>query len=214
MAVIIKSKLNIDKNYTEIRKKEINESIILEIMNDSEIVFPSEYEHIEKQDHSESDFIDVKNNFFYDAKILFDDEMCINLRRKHISNFVNGMQENTSIDITCLTQIEVEGTKLYNLIKERINKLKDNEFGILFLPFPIFMCSSGSIFSELFCDQFDLCIKGIGIQKPLYLIGLNIYGEIVCKEYYEGRIEYLKNKYFDNMLNSEIIDWEIENGSK
>ena len=203
----INSKTKISNHYPKIRKKEVYEPIILAIMNDSKVVFSSKYKHIDIQDNSEPDFIDIYNNYVYDAKLLFPNEVCIALSKWNISDFANGIQESTNIDF----KNQIKKTELYRLIKDRTDKLKDSEFGILFLPFPILMCTRDSIFNQLCVDQIDLCIKELNLNDKIYFIGLNIYGEIVCKEYGEElKIEYMEDKFFTNELNTNIVSWNKE----
>ncbi len=73
-------------------------------------------------------------------------------------------------------------------------------------------CTRDSIFSELCADQIDVCIKELDLNDKVYFIGLNIYGEIVCKEYGEElKIEYMEDKYFNDNLNANIVGWNKEN---
>ena len=73
------------------------------------------------------------------------------------------------------------------------------------------MCTRDSIFNQLCVDQIDLCIKELNLNGKIYFIGLNIYGEIVCKEYGEElKIEYMEDMYFTNELNTNIVSWNKE----
>lgn len=52
-----KNNLILSKDYKEIKNKKTNEQIILNIMNDSTLVFGSKYEHSKSESNGESDFL-------------------------------------------------------------------------------------------------------------------------------------------------------------
>lgn len=211
MGIWIKSKESLDIDYKKIRKKEVYEPIILNIMNDSSLCFPSKYEHKEKQNHGEPDFVDIKSGEKFDAKLLFASQLCKALNEEKIDNFTNDLIDFISIDFPTYREKGPKVFELYKEMKNRIESLEDDETGILFFPFPVLMCTRGSIFSDLCSDQFDWCFREIGVNKKVFFIGLNIYGQVVCKQLGGyGRTEYLTNRYFENLVSTEVVDWGIE----
>ena len=144
MEICIKSKGTIDKNYKLLRKKEYYEPIVLKIMNDSKLVFPSKYKKIEKQDHKEPDFVDIKNGNKFDAKLLFENQICIALSNNDLPSFINKLTDMVGMNIPTVRNIGPEQTMLYQEMERRINSLEDDESGILFLPYPILMSLPGS----------------------------------------------------------------------
>lgn len=211
MAITTTSRLDFAQDYSEIRKKEVYEQVILNIMNDSKIVFPSTYEHIDKQDNAESDFIDINNNLFFDAKLLFQEKLCQALRRGKIEQFLEDISKYTTIDVIKQIEIGMQETPLYKEIETRVKKLKENELGILFMPFPVLNCSSSSAFVNLCSDEFDLCVYELNIKKDLYFIGVNIYGEVICKKYGKEKVvESLRDVYFGDYIKVNAIGWRKE----
>ena len=210
MGIWIKSKESFDIDYKKIRKKEIYEPIILDIMNDSRICFPSKYQHNEKQDCGEPDFIDVESKEKFDAKLLFESKLCIALNEGRIEDFVMNLKNFIGVDVPSQRDKDPKEFELYKEMKDRIESLEEDETGILFLPYPIMLSSPEYIFN-LCSDQFDWLFSKMGVKKKVYIIGLNIYGQVVCKQLggYE-RTEYLENRYFSNLINTEIVDWRIE----
>lgn len=208
MSISIKSKQVFDEDYKYIRKKEYYEPMILSIMNDSKIVFPSTYKYIKKQDNKEPDFIDEINGTKYDAKLLFENHICLALKEKDFGTFMVKLQDMVCINIPIQRESGPKNTMLYAEMEKRINTLEPDESGILFLPFPILMSLPES-FTDLCSDQFDWCFAEMKCKKTVYLIGMNILGMIVCKQLGSyGRTEYLKNIYFDKWFNTELINCE------
>ena len=75
MGIVIRTKGVIDNSYKSIRLCDSYEAIIHRIMNDSKIVFPSEYTHIEpaKQSDGQPDFIDsFLPNIYFDDMVSVD----------------------------------------------------------------------------------------------------------------------------------------------
>lgn len=211
MGIWLKSKESLDIDYKKIRKKEIYEPIILDIMNDSSFCFPSSYEHKEKQDCGEPDFIDIRSGEKFDAKLLFESQLCKALNEDRIDDFIKKLMDFIGVDFTVQREKGPKELELYKEMKNRIKSLEYDETGILFFPFPLLMYTSESIFSDLFSDQFDWCFREMKVDNKVYFIGLNIYGQVVCKQLGGfGRTEFLENKYFANLISTEVVDWGIE----
>lgn len=211
MEIKIYSKESIHNNYKLLRKKEYYEPIILNIMNDSKIVFPSQYILIEKQDNGEPDFIDKETGMKYDAKLLFESSVCQALNEDRIEDFINDLMDCIGMDIPTQRENGVKESKLYKEMEKRIKSLKEDEIGILFLPFPVLLISPDMIFAELCSDQFDWCFSNIKTTNKVYLIGMNIEGTIVLKQLRSNkRIEYLENKYFNDKIQTRLVGYETD----
>ena len=65
----IKTEVNILEGFKTIIKSGNYEKIILEIMNNSNKMFPNKYIHQHNQSHGECDFVDVVSGEKYDAKL-------------------------------------------------------------------------------------------------------------------------------------------------
>lgn len=133
------------------------EKYILSIINRSVKIFSGKtFELIQKQSNGETDFVDNCGKK-YDAKLLLDTQQgqLIGEPKNSIQQWLEVMvQEKTefaeSIRRRDLTY--VEKTKLYQIMKDRVASLKEDENGILFIPFPIVEDFEGGIFFQLATD--------------------------------------------------------------
>lgn len=215
MGIWIKSKESIEIDYKKIRKKEEYEPIIANIMNDSKICFPSKYKHIDNQDHKEPDFIDANSGEKFDAKLLFESQLCRALNEDRIEDFLKNLMDFVGFDFLSQRDKGPKDLELYKEMKSRLESLEEDETGLLFLPFPVLMCSPDSFFFDLCSDQFDWCFREMSVKNKVYLIGLNIYGQVVCKQLGGyGITEYLDNKYFDDLISTEVVGWRIEENTQ
>lgn len=133
------------------------EPLILELMNRSVLFFSKPVRHNENQSHSESDFEDSTGKK-YEAKLIINQSQGSKMGRsinkdiegffneilKELTEFGNSMKKDGFVD--------VESTKLYSIIKDRLKNIKPDENIILFIPFPLFPEIEGSFFWGQFTD--------------------------------------------------------------
>lgn len=133
------------------------EPLILELMNRSKLFFSKPVKHNENQAHSESDFEDSIGRK-YESKLIINQSQGQKLGRKinkdiegffnevikELTEFGNSMKKDGFVDI--------ESTKLYSIIKERLEHIKPDENIILFIPFPLFPEIEGCFFWGQFTD--------------------------------------------------------------
>ena len=124
------------------------EPLILELMNRSKLFFCKPVKHNENQSHSESDFEDSIGKK-YEAKLIINQSQGQKLGRKinkDIEGFFNEvLKELTEFGTRIKADgfVDIESTKLYSIIKERI---EPDENVILFIPFPLFPEIENSFF--------------------------------------------------------------------
>ena len=99
-------------------------------MNDSRICFPSKYQHNEKQDCGEPDFIDVESKEKFDAKLLFESKLCIALNEGRIEDFVMNLKNFIGVDVPSQRDKDPKEFELYKEMKDRIESLEEDETGI------------------------------------------------------------------------------------
>ena len=181
-------------------------------MNDSKVVFPSSYTHIEpaKQSGGQPDYYDnTDNNIIFDAKLLFSEELCKDLSKEEFQKFVIKLNDDVSFDVVEQRSKGPYDMPIFIDMKEKIEKLTGNEIGILFLPFPVSLKHSNSIMA-CFSDVFDYCFSFINTEHEVYLICLNNYNEVVLSKLgAENILEFLPNIYFKDMVSADIVDYRI-----
>ena len=209
MSIVIKTKMGIKDDYKKIRKCDYYEDIILEIINDSKIVFPSKYRHIkpEEQYDGQPDYIDVNEiNNFFDAKLLFSEELCKALSKEDFIRFASNINKYFYVDSKFERLNEPYDMPIYSEMKKNIEKLTGNEKGILFLPFPATEKHSSSMIMSFVYDIFDVCFSHINTEHEVYLICLNDYKEVVLRRLGNySALEYLPNIYFENLITVDIV---------
>jgi hypothetical protein len=153
-------------------------------MKESQSVFPGEYEMVKEQSHGECDFIEVNSNTKYDAKLPFLKNQLALLTdgKRHKPQFeewIKLMQaEASDFDpwvIRNNKDYDIAETKLYQIMKESILRDKIDEHIIFFLPYPISLSISGSIFLQ-FCTDYlkaiynrltdDICLN----ERKIFVI--------------------------------------------
>jgi len=136
--------------FRDLFKRQKYEEYILTIINRSDRIFRDlNFEPVSEQSDGQCDFVD-NHGVKYDAKLLFDKEQGQligdpkNVFQEWLEKMLDEKTEfGESINRRDLTY--VENTKLYRIMKERIESLNNDENGILFIPFPIVDDFRGSI---------------------------------------------------------------------
>lgn len=210
----------IGNNYKDIIKSRNYESIILKIMNNSKFIFKDEYDQILEQSNNESDFKNKNKDEYFDAKILFENEICQNIDKKNISDWLLKFSQNTQEEYDALMSGSCEEdilekiykTKLYIEFKDRIGKIKDGENCILFLPFPLTLEFEESLIVHFTSSIYHLVIRTMMKKEKhflkknqVFIIYPNIENKIVLRRIFDGvkvtyDIEFLSDYYFHEYI--------------
>lgn len=143
------------------------EKYILNLMNESKIIFPGTYASNEDQSDRQSDFYDVATFVKYEAKLPFDKRegelICSNSAdlKEWISFMMNEEEEFCNKIITDRGKYTIDDLQLYKTLVKRLNTVQQNEHAILFFPYPI---------------TFD--VENIGERIPLYQMSSDILSVI------------------------------------
>lgn len=143
--------------FRDLFKRQEYEKYILTIINRSDKIFRGlSFESVPEQSAGQCDFID-NHGAKYDAKLLFDKEQgqLIGDPKNDVQQWIEAMQDEKtefgeSIRRRDLTF--VDNTRLFGIMKKRVESLKNDENGIMFIPFPIVDDFKGSIFLQLATD--------------------------------------------------------------
>lgn len=201
--------------YKDLLKKDIYEPIILEIMNQSTIVFPEKYEQIKEQSNNESDFISNSNDMF-DAKILFYKKQCeaLAVNKDNLTSFMNGIKNETCDISNAIENGDIKAVReciFYKEMKKEIEKAKDGENIILFLPYAFSLEFKDSITASFTSDIFSYIYRVLKKDYPelyrnncIYMIYINFLNEIIIKNLSKNIIEFLELNVFNNYIDFEI----------
>ncbi len=212
----IKINYIIHNNYKDLINKNIYEKVLLEIMNESNIVFPEHYKHIDEQSNGESDFISIDSGELIDAKIIFPKKQCEKLSRNDLNDFYEMivMETNDVYDALIKKKDTLNSTILYKEIFNAFNKIKAKENVIIFIPFPFTLEFERSLSSLFSGDIFSQIIYEIRRKKScyfqehcVYFIYPNLENKIILKNLSTSKTEYLKS----NHLSKYIFIKDLEN---
>lgn len=155
--MIIQNIASISNTIVELFQNHAYEKHVLEMMNLSKIVFPEVYEEVIIQSNGECDFIEKFSQTKYDAKLPFLQKQIQMLTsgQKHaplikewITEMMNEASDYDPLAIRDNPSYNIASTKLYQIIKNAIEKDKPDENIIFFLPYPIVMSIDDSIFLQ------------------------------------------------------------------
>ena len=120
------------------------ETLVGELMNKSQVVFPHSYAHQEDQSAGQCDYIDASTGEKFDAKLPLSskDGKQIGSRKGNVGNFSKIMyQEVAEFTISPGNKANhdamVMDLSLYKTMKNLISKTNPDEHVIFFIPYPI-----------------------------------------------------------------------------
>jgi hypothetical protein len=212
-------KIYISNDYVKLIKKETYELIILRIINESKKIFPGTFEYVENQSNGESDFINVETGESFDSKVLFSSSICKLISKKSsswmsiifdISNETYNAIMNAKTEQEILNNISM--TKMYLEYLKRIDSIKKYEKCILFLPFPLTLDLSKSLFSIISSSSDNLIVKSLIkynktelLDKEIYIIYPNIENKIVIRKLFDGKKAVHEIEFLSMRIISEYI---------
>ena len=222
--MIIKSEFKISNDLLALFNKNNYEAYVLDIMNLSKVIFPNEYSIVKDQSAGQCDFIDTSTDEKFDAKLPFHPiqiEMLTN-GKKHkpeIENWIKELHKEVAEFNPLSVRYNpeyIENLKLYSIMLKQINRDKNDENIVFFLPYPISLSFKDSIFLQFASDYISSIFEKL--KEKIDLINRNIYvvypsseknryvlrstNDIYSKEY----IDYDKiEKYFSH----EVVDVNV-----
>lgn len=177
------------------------ERIILDVMNASKIILPSQYLHQDNQDNGECDFVDAVTGEKFDAKIPIDKRQgqMIGSRKGHVGALTTEFQNEALEFQYCFVGDQkkpITELNLFKKMKNNICKTKSDENVIFFIPYPIVFDFEGfplvgasdllkKIYSEL-ATTTDI------FGKRLYAIYISFDRKIVLRDLKTDKREYIQ----------------------
>lgn len=215
----VKIKIRISDHYTELLNKDRYEPVVLEIMNDSEMVFPDQYRRILNQSHGESDYRNINTGQMIDAKLLFKEKQCYMLSqgKDKLQKWLNSLKaevEELFEAIKSDNKRELNTSMLYFEMTQRLRSIKQDEDVVLFMPYPLAVGYKNgtisylnvNIFQVLFDDMKKNCPE-IVLGKRVYVIYPSLDDRIILSELTaeNGQNEYLVSGALAEYVSMEIF---------
>lgn len=216
----LKYEFSFSENILELFQRHRYEEFIGEIMNLSAKVFPETYTHITEQSNGECDFISNTSGKKYDAKIPFAKKQMklLTSGEKHKPDIIKWLKElqDEASEFNPIElrdgRLQIENTKLYQIMDSQIRKDKKDENIIFFLPYPMILSVRDSIFLQLsgnyFNSIYSTLVKNDEIgEREIFVIypasEKNVYALKNMKNYAVEFVEYDK---LDKYYSCEIIE--------
>ena len=217
MQINIKTYATISENFKLLIKKDNYEKLIFTLLNASTKLFPNQYEHINSQSHGECDFVDLKTNEKYDAKLpittqqgywIGSNNHCF---EKWLESMINECSEFTIKKIKQRElQNNIEDIELYKIMKQKIENDKDDENIIFFFPFPIVYETPNGIYGQFCSDILSNIFDGlkendIVKDRKIYVIYPCLDNRISIRCLNTGVREWFSSKLLDNYIKFDIL---------
>lgn len=207
--------VTIDKSFRSLIQKQNYEKYVFVIINKSQEVFRNlSFTHSVDQAHGESDFID-SNGLQYDAKLLFDKKQgaLIGDPKNSLNEWLQVMlDEKTEFGESIIKRdlYSLPTTRLYMVMKERLESVKRNENVIFFIPFPIVDEYKGSIFLQLTTDFLQAVYQQlvddgmVGSRQVFFIYPSGDPHEYVLRDA-DRRREYIKCEELSDFIKFESV---------
>lgn len=220
----VKHLFTVSNDFIELFNKNNYEKYVLEIMNNSKIIFPNSYIEVSNQSQGQCDFIDSVTNEKYDAKLPFLSEQIKLLtdgikHKPEILEWIKEMHDEAAQFSPHSIRDDpnhIESTRLYNIMRNQILRDKKDENIIFFLPYPISLSIKGSIFLQSTSDYISLIFEKL--KTKIDLIDRFIYTIYPSSEkntfvlrcsnnsYYREYVYYDKMEKF---FSYEVVDVDV-----
>ena len=186
------------------------ETLVLDLMNESKIIFPGHYIHMKNQAHGECDFIDDATDEKYDAKFPINQKQgqMIGSRNGNVNALATEFLKEAFEFGQCFSGNQKKSITELGIFKKmhnNISKTQEDENVIFFIPYPIVFDYEGfpligasdllkKIYSELSANN---DISG----KRVYAIYTSIDHKMVLRNLQTNEREYIQcpelQKYVD-----------------
>lgn len=142
MTTEINVKASISDDFSTIIQGGKYEKLVLDLMNQSKRVFPSQYIHNESQSRGECDFVDIQSGERFDVKLAFnrtEGYLVASEKRNLREWFLYKLNEESEFG-QCVRPggiVGVETTSFYKTIETLLKKINADENAVFFVPYPI-----------------------------------------------------------------------------
>ena len=217
--------VTIDESFRSLIQSQNYEMYVFDIINKSDVIFRKlQFKHIEVQSHGESDFVDNQGQF-YDAKLLFDNKQgsLIGEPKNDINKWLQVMVDEKTEFGKCIEKRDLSflpNTRLYKVMKEKLESVKSNEHAIFFIPFPIVDEYKGSVFLQFTTDFLQAVYQRladdglIGDRKLYFIYPSGDAHEYVLRDDNRSR-EYIKCEELDDFITVDTrIVMEYQRGRR
>lgn len=195
------------------------EPYLLELMNQSTLIFPGQYVSNEDQSSGQCDFYDVYTLEKFEAKLPFDKKegqlICSNNAnlKEWIEFMMNEEEEFGEKIIHYRGQYKITDLTLYKTLEKRINTVQKDENAVFLFPYPITLDMEngdglnllhfcGDILSNIFSE---LAKQGVIGTRKIYVIYPSLDDKMVLRCLNNGQREYLCSSDMKRFFSYEFL---------
>lgn len=215
----------VSNNFVDLFRHHKYEYHILNLMNLSQSVFNGTYEMKKEQSHGECDFVEIKTREKYDAKLPFRPNQIELLTngKKHrpmVKEWIEILQKEASeynpLEIRSNPNYDVADTTLYKVMRCAVERDKEDENLIFFIPFPISMSVKGSIFLQFTTDYLQAIymrlVHDIKMDKrKVYVIyPASEKNEFAIRELGIYHTEYIQYEGMEKYFSYELLNIDFQ----
>lgn len=190
------------------------EPYILALMNQSELIFPSQYAANEEQAHSQCDFYDIRTSEKYEAKLPFDKKegqlICSNSAdlKEWLEFMLDEESEFSDRIVRERGKYRIDGLKLYQTLEKPLKTVQEDENAIILFPYPITLDMEGNGNLNLlhFCGDIlssifgELVHNGVVGTRKIYVIYPSMDNKIVLRCLNTNHREYLVSQELNGIF--------------
>ena len=208
-------KSSIDVRFGDLLKSSNYESLVGQLMNKSEVVFPHGYVHQEEQSSGQCDYIDSITGEKFDAKLPLSrkDGKQIGSNKGNVGNFSKIMYQEAAEfrfhpEHMASHDSLVKDLSLYKIMKDLIAKTKPDEHVVFFIPYPIVIDFTGFPLSgavDILKAIYRLLNKEFDFgEKQICAIYVAYDKKVVLRNLGKDKREYIE---FDEL--KRFVDYEV-----
>ncbi len=222
------SEFKIFDAFINLIKKEVNEPLVLEIINKSQIIFKNHtpLTHVKEQSNGEPDYMSIDGESGFDLKIMLPDSFCEELSTKSVLKTDGLVDLNDRINKVLVpdgfeffkgfwhkNNKKIE--KYMNRFKRKIHHTLTKSNVIVFWPFPLLKFPdqlSSIIFKSSPENWLDIIMDGCNneVLGKIYLLAPTYQNIFYLKKIDEVFPEYIAHdEYFIDFLWSRITNWGV-----
>lgn len=211
---------SISNNFISLFQNHEYEQYVLFFMNQSKNIFPGKYKLVKEQSHGECDFIEETSQEKFDAKLPFTAKQIqlLTSGKKHeplIIEWLKQMQSEASdydsLAIRSNPNYDIANTKLYQIMKDSIEKDKIDEHIVFFLPYPISLSVEDSIFLQFAGDYLKAIYTSLRNNINLYTRKIYVIypsskkNQFALRDLSSFRTEYIMCEELEQYFSYEIV---------
>ena len=199
----------ISDNYRDLLKYQKYEDYVGLVLNRSKkILAGKHFEKVKEQSKGECDFLDEKNAK-YDAKLLIDEKRgrLLGERKNDFGKFIEDIQkeEEQFYNLAKQDKLEnIEDTRLYQVMKDRLLSLERDENVVFFSPIPMGIDLENSFTMYATMDNIDVVFEKIEDddlvkERDVYFIYPSLDGKWVLRDKNHNR-EFIEVPELDEII--------------